>query len=79
MSHNIRISRSRIGAHLPLPKRNKREALCRRIAFNIKNEFDLQSALQTTPPYMRESYLEELRPYLRFKLTSPQFLPMVTP
>jgi hypothetical protein len=79
MSRRIRINPKRIGAHLPLPKRNKREALCRRIAANIGNEVDLQMALQTTPPYMRDAYLEELRPYLRFKPTSPQFLPMIVP
>lgn len=79
MSQRLRISKTRIGAHLPLPKRNKRDALCRRIAANIGNEVDLQAALSTVAPYMRESYLEELRPYLRFNLASPQFLPVVMP
>lgn len=51
----------------PLPKRNRREALVRRIAGSIKGQLDLDKAMLMYPPYMQKAWLAELRPYLKFE------------
>lgn len=71
MSFKIKIRPGRIGAHLPLPRRNRREALVKRTAALISNDGELYEALKIYPPYMRDAYLKELWPYLRFTPRMP--------
>lgn len=72
VSHKIKINQRQIKVLAPLPKRNKREALLKRIASRIENDEELYTALQYQPPYMREAYLQELWPYLRFTPRRPK-------
>lgn len=72
MSHKIKIRPGRVTVLSPLPKRNRRHALLTRIGHAIRNDEDLYRALQFQPHYMRDAYLRELWPYLKFTPRMPQ-------
>lgn len=72
MAYLIKLRPGRITVLSPLPKRNRREALLKRTASMIGNDQELYTALQGQPPYMREAYLKELWPYLRFTPVRPE-------
>lgn len=61
---SFRLKATRRAGSIPLPKRNRRDALVRRIAAAIVSIDQLQHHLTNCPPYMREAYLNELKPYL---------------
>lgn len=64
MSHNYRRIKQRVCS--PLPRRNRREHLLQRIGAAIETPVELEAVLSAQPPELREMYLEELKPHLRF-------------
>ena len=50
----------------PLPRRNRKENLLKRIAAGIPDQQQLDIVLAQQPPSIRNEWLATLRPYLRF-------------
>lgn len=55
----------------PLPKRNREEALLRRIGATITSPAEFEQAILLQPVYLRSAWREKLIPYLKFKVETP--------
>lgn len=50
----------------PLPRRNRKDNLLKRIAARVPGQASLDIVLSQQPPPMRSEWLETLKPYLKF-------------
>jgi hypothetical protein len=51
----------------PLPRRNRKECLMRRIASRLPTQEHLDAMLAKEPPALRKDWQAALKPYLRFE------------
>jgi hypothetical protein len=69
MSVRLKARKSIVSA--PLPKRNREEAILRRIGAAITNQAELDAQMVKYPHYLRAQFREKLAPYLRFAPGAP--------
>ena len=56
---------------------NRRQSELRRLALRIRNESQLSAIMAQVRPEMRESGLEQIKPHLRFRVSSEFSIPEV--